>query len=119
LTGAADQGSRCRDRCTSSAARTASLAEWKAAEKESPIIWNTDPLCASIVSRRIWLCRASRAGMASGCCCESLVLPSISVNRKVTVPAGKSVMISLQYICYGLLRRHGSPHCPEHVELCL
>jgi hypothetical protein len=30
--------------------------------------------------------------MVSGYCCESLVLPSISVKRKVTVPVGGIVV---------------------------
>src|SRR6185436_18616681 len=41
-----------------------------------------------MASRRSALCRISSPGISVGCSCASLVLPSISVKRKVTVPEG-------------------------------
>src|SRR6266540_4885877 len=50
----------------------------------------TNPLYVSMARLRILLCRASRSGIATGYCCASLVLSSISVKRKVTVPLGRA-----------------------------
>src|SRR5690349_7623191 len=39
--------------------------------------------------------RTSACRIASGCCSQSHVLPSTSVNRKVTVPLGSSAILGL------------------------
>lgn len=46
------------------------------------------PLVDSIERRNRLSCRASASRIASGNCSHSVVLPAMSVNRKVTVPAG-------------------------------
>src|SRR5215213_11566094 len=89
---AGDQLSFCSVRCTSNAASSASLAVWNAAEKESPTIRKTKPLWDSMDSFKISLWRAKSAGISLGCSCASLVLPSISVKRKVTVPDGVAII---------------------------
>src|SRR5262249_40629727 len=69
----------------------ASGAVAKAAQKASPIVLNTTPLLAVMAVRRRALCRARAERMACGNCSQSLVLPSMSVKRKVTVPFGKFI----------------------------
>ncbi len=66
---------------------------------------------ASGSTRLIVSCRASAAFIASGCCSQSWVLPSISVKKKVTVPVGNSGIRLLQSESNRLLRReieHGA-----------
>src|SRR5689334_15539940 len=56
--------------------------------------------------------------MASGYCCASLVLPSISVKRKVTVPEGRLGMIYLQRQVNRLFHTYRATIYPERVEFC-
>src|SRR6266542_5158802 len=52
-------------------------------------------------------CRAEAALIASGCCSQRRVLPSISVKRKVTVPVGSSGIVRApQRIANSLRQRH-------------
>src|ERR1041384_7626662 len=53
------------------------------------------------------LWRASRTGISLGYSCASLVLPSMSVKRKVTVPEGRLFMCFLQRKRHGFF--HGQP----------
>src|SRR5829696_4589033 len=62
----------------------------KAAQKASPTVLKTKPRLDSITSRRISSWRERAARMASGSFSQSFVEPSMSVNRKVTVPVGGS-----------------------------
>jgi hypothetical protein len=75
-------------RCAAVAAASAFGAVAKAAQKASPIVLNMKPECALMTSRSKASWRASASLIASGCCSQSVVLPSISVNRKETVPVG-------------------------------
>jgi hypothetical protein len=76
--------------CTVSAAETASAAIANAAQKASPTVLKTYPFALTIPSRISSSCRASAVRIVSGCASHNLVLPSMSVNRKVTVPVGAS-----------------------------
>lgn len=60
-----------------------------AAQKESPIVLKTCPSFTSMAVRRISSCRTRATRILSGFASQSFVLPSMSVNRKVRVPAGK------------------------------
>ena len=76
-------------RWAASAAASASGALAKAAQTASPMVLKTTPPRVSIAWRSMASWRASAAGIAWGCRSHSAVLPSMSVNRKVTVPLGK------------------------------
>jgi hypothetical protein len=76
--------------CTVSAAETASAAIANAAQKASPTVLKTYPFALTIPSRISSSCRASAVRIVSRCASHNLVLPSMSVNRKVTVPVGAS-----------------------------
>src|SRR5579871_2132631 len=78
-----------------SAAWSASDAVENAAQKASPMVLNTTPSLASMACRSTASCRARAERIASGYCSHSLVLPSISVNRNVTVPLGRSIALLL------------------------
>src|SRR6266545_4835847 len=56
------------------------------------------PASAAIAWRMIASWRASAVVMAWGCCSHRRVLPSISVNKKVTVPLGRSPTAHLRTI---------------------
>ena len=74
----------------SSAAASPSPARPNATAKPSPPVENTNPRCASRVRRTISSCWASAIRIASGRSSHSRVEPSMSVNRNVTVPVGRS-----------------------------
>ena len=61
----------------------------KAAAMPSPSVANTSPPAASTAARRTSKCRSTRSAIA-GDCSHCRVEPSMSVNRNVTVAAGRS-----------------------------
>src|ERR1700694_1498506 len=91
--------SACRARWAASAARTASDAVANAACTPSPSVFTTCPPCVSTLCRSSASWRASAADIVSRCASQSPVLPSMSVNRNVTVPLGSG----------GTLERHLEP----------
>src|SRR5215467_2009368 len=66
-----------------------------AAQNASPIVLKTQPSLCSMASRSSALWRASAGSMVPGLCAQSLVLPSMSVKRNVTVPLGRSGIVFL------------------------
>ena len=72
--------------CT--AASTAGRAVANAAQTPSPVCLNNQPPWASIAARSTSSCAARAARMTSGSVSHRRVEPSMSVNRKVTVPDG-------------------------------
>jgi hypothetical protein len=78
--------------CPSTAARTASRALPKATKNESPCVSISRPPCAATAARSRRWCSASTSGYPSRSCLRSRVEPSMSVNRKVTAPLGRSDM---------------------------
>src|SRR5437016_5112415 len=72
--------SRC---CRSPAAAAASPAAGNTAKNESPTVLKTRPLRASIVPRSMRSCCASAPRIRSGNFSHNVVLPSMSVNRKI------------------------------------
>jgi hypothetical protein len=75
---------------TTSAALTASRA-WRNTAKTlspSPLLLTTVPFCRRTQVATIPSCRASARRIALGWLSHSLVLPSMSVSRKVTTPVG-------------------------------
>ena len=101
LIGASCQFSACMTLCTAIAAPSASDAVENAAQNASPTVLKTTPQCAVIASRITSSCRASATLMASGYRCHSVVLPSMSVNRKVTVPVGNSESARVVMLAWG------------------
>src|SRR6266545_1479602 len=95
----------CRRRWAANAAFNAAGARAKAAQNPSPAVRNTMPSCSLIAWRRMLSCCASASGIASGCCSQSRVLPSISVYRNVTVPVGSTPAIG----CGGSLSATDTP----------
>src|SRR5688500_16525565 len=81
-------------RWASSAASSASEAVTKTAQKASPTVLKTWPPCPSMLLRRIESWRSRAACIAAASRSHSLVEPSMSVKRNVTVPAGRSVISS-------------------------
>src|SRR5919201_47452 len=81
------------------------------------MVLKTWPLFVSMAAWRSASCRASARRIASGCSSQSLVLPSMSVKRKVTVPVGRSGISDLfQRVGDGLLQAHRPalrPRCCE------
>jgi len=67
-------------------ARAAAAAEEKTAIIPSPVVLTTWPFEAATAACRIWSWRSRAAFMACGNRSHSRVLPSTSVNRKITVP---------------------------------
>ena len=78
--------------CASTAAATAPAAVGKAAWTPSPRPFTITPSWEAMAARMMWSWRAMQSCIASGCSSQSRVEPSMSENRKVTVPAGKPVM---------------------------
>ena len=74
----------------STAAATASVGEAKAGYTASPTVSNTTPWLARTAPARSSRWRLMAARYCSGWALSSLTLPSTSVNRKVTVPAGSA-----------------------------
>src|SRR5215207_6041638 len=75
-----------------------------------------------MASRKIWLCRACATSISCGCCSHSLVLSSMSVNRKVTVPEGKLELMTTPLEAMlitpqleALARKHAC-HCPLQTQ---
>ena len=92
---ASGQGSRWSARCASSAAASASDAVWNAAQNASPPVLKTWPPWSSMHWRSSASWRASAARIAACCVSHSRVLPSMSVNRNVTVPVGSGFAAEL------------------------
>ena len=55
------------------------------------VVFTTTPSWVLMDWRIKASCRADAGFMASGFCCQSCVLPSMSVKRNVTVPSGSSL----------------------------
>src|SRR5919201_4054463 len=72
------------------AAASASDARENATKNASPCVSTSTPLCCANASRNTRRCSASASAYASPSSCSSRVEPSMSVNRKVTVPEGSS-----------------------------
>jgi hypothetical protein len=70
------------------AAASASPARANAAANPSPPVENTYPPCAWVAARTMSSWRATARRIASVADAHSRVDPSMSVNRKVTVPEG-------------------------------
>ena len=81
------------DRWISSAAATASSARPKATKNASPCVSTSTPSCRPKTARSSLRWPASRSAYPSPRSCRSRVEPSMSVNRKVTVPDGRSRVI--------------------------
>src|SRR5207237_417369 len=64
----------------------------RTAARPSPRDLKTWPPCRAMAARSRASWRATAGPMASGCCSQSQVLPSMSVKRKVSVPDGVSGM---------------------------
>ena len=62
----------------------------RAAHTPSPVCLNNQPLCFSTASRNTSSWVSSAARIASGSASQRRVEPSISVNRNVTTPRGRS-----------------------------
>src|SRR6266508_3360811 len=84
-------GSACSAPWASTAAARASGARPQAAKTASPTLLKATPAWVVILSWRIVSWRARAAGIAWGWRSHKRVLPSISVNRNVTVPRGSGV----------------------------
>src|SRR5215211_5148473 len=109
----------CRARWAEMAASRASGAVGKAAQKASPTVLKTKPPRSSMASLRISSWRASTSDMASGLLSQSLVEPSMSVKRKVTVPVGGLGTVAfLQGVSDGLLDGHRPPLLPRFGPGC-
>src|SRR5918993_3231749 len=92
----------------------ASGAVGNAAQKASPTVLKTWPPWASMALRRILSWRARAVRILSGLFSHILLEPSMSVNRKVTVPPG-GVAICLRVVL--LHKRHYSTgNAPSEVE---
>jgi hypothetical protein len=74
--------------CTDSAAAMASGADAKAAQNASPPVLKTRPPREAIDWRSSASCRATASRIAAGRASHRRELCSMSVKRKVTVPAG-------------------------------
>lgn len=74
----------------SAAAATAWAARRNATKKASPCVSTSTPECLVNASRRALLCSPSRSAYRGPSSWRSLVDPSTSVKRRVTVPAGSS-----------------------------
>lgn len=92
MTAPSGHASRAIPNCIPIDAATASLAFWNAAQNASPTVLKTVPPLDSITRRSSSSCRSSATLIASGWSCQSRVLPSMSVNRNVTVPVGKPLI---------------------------
>jgi len=82
-------GADISDRCASSAPVTAPAAEENTTTIPSPIVEYTTPPWCPNAARSVSLCKASDRAIASGTVSHRRVDPSMSVKRKVTVPAGR------------------------------
>jgi hypothetical protein len=81
-----------RRRCVSIAAATAAGALAKTTKNESPSVLISRPFAAATASRTIAWCASSSGRYADvPIRSTSLVEPSMSVNRNVTVPAGSGL----------------------------
>jgi hypothetical protein len=86
----------------------------KAAQKASPIVLKTWPPWASMALRKISSWRERTVRIVSGLFSHILLEPSMSVNRKVTVPLGGAA-ICLRVLL--LLKRHyNTGNAPSEVE---
>src|SRR5215213_7339783 len=75
-------------RWASRAASSASGAVGKAQQKSSPTVLKTYPPCSCVAFLKIASWRERAPCMGCGCLSHLFVEPSMSVNRKVTVPVG-------------------------------
>jgi hypothetical protein len=78
-------------RWATTAARAARVAVGKTAKTESPDVETVVPPLSATAARRIAWCRFSTAAKASPSSMTSLVDPSMSVMRNVTVPVGSDI----------------------------
>ena len=84
-------------RCASTAASQAPRADPNAAHTPSPVCLNNQPPLASTAVRSTssWAANATRIASASAS--QRRVEPSISVNRNVTVPDGRSAISAVSH----------------------
>src|SRR5207253_717809 len=59
-------------------------------------VLKTAPRCCAMAARRSWSCRATARLIAAASRSQRLVLPSISLKRKVTVPVGNAPIAGLR-----------------------
>ena len=78
-------------RCAVTAASIAPLPDGKAAHTPSPVCLNNQPPWPSIAARNTSSCAAKSTRIASGSVSHRRVEPSISVNKNVTVPDGRTL----------------------------
>ena len=89
------QGWAASARCVATAARIAPDAVGNATKNESPSVRISTPPCSATAVRTISACRSSwRTNPSRPSSWSSSVDPSMSVNRNVTVPVGRSRIIS-------------------------
>src|SRR5215213_5025521 len=81
-------GSAWRARCASTQAVTAAAGSENAARKASPIVLKWYPPWARIAAARMALCRSRATHIVARSRSQSRVEPSMSVERKVTIPEG-------------------------------
>src|SRR5437660_2002649 len=97
--------------CAAAAAATASEAARNTAQNESPTVLKTQPLCPSITDRNIESWRASAPRIRSGNRSHNVVLPSMSVNKKVWSSIATDVRCGhtfTRFIGIKLLKLYGS-----------
>src|SRR5688572_16123558 len=98
------------DVCRSTVASIAQTGSVKAACTPSPSILTTRPAWRAMLSRTTASCRASERRMRSGSCSHNRLLPSISVNRNVTGPAGRVMTTAMS-------ARHARERTREHAQV--
>ncbi len=90
--GPGDQSCAARPRWAATAAPTAPAGLRNTAKKASPWVLTSTPPPSETARRMIAACSSRTAGYRSPSSWRRLVEPSMSVNRKVTVPVGRSVI---------------------------
>src|SRR5215216_656356 len=90
--GPGDQSWAARPRWAATAARTAPAGLAKATKKASPWVLTSTPPASATARRMIAACSSWTAAYRSPSAWSRRVEPSMSVNRKVTVPVGRSVI---------------------------
>ena len=104
-------GSACSARCMSATAAVAAAASAKTAKNPSPSTWFSIPPWATSASRTIVRWRASNGRHAAVPSVDtSRVEPSMSVNRNVTSPVGRSGAAT---VSSGVVVRSGGPPSPR------
>src|SRR4029079_12938996 len=109
--------SAARLRWASTAAATPPVTSGKTAKMPSPSVFSSCPPAARIDARMISGGRARSAVQASiGSACASFVEPSMSVNRKVTVPTGLALVGACASTSVMLLLRDGPQAAGQSAE---